>query len=320
MSQLTRRSILTAALIGLPSLHLARAAEVRKIIVPLPVGTGADSIIRVVAHALGEMTGETFVVENRPGAGGTTGTAEAARAKPDGNTLLLALSSTFVGAPHLFNKVPYDVSTDFAPVGLIGTISFVLVVHRELPVSDFRSFVAYAKHAVPPTLYGRGNIIGKILAEQLKRETGIEATEVPYLGEPAVLNDMQGRQIDWAFVSTTPALGLVAQGDLKALAVATPRRSLMIPDAPTMREAGLKSYLPLGSWAGLAAPIGTPTAIIAKLNSALNVVLGMAQVQQALKHIDVSAQVSTPEEFGTFIRSEAAKWSTVVPPLNIPKT
>lgn len=314
---LTRRQALAgAALVWAAVLRPAHGSPTTKIVVPLPAGAAGDTVARILANALQQETGQTFVIENRPGASGIIGMGEASRAD-DSRTLLMAFSSILSGAPHLYKKIPFD-PFEFVPISLVGTGVFVLVVRSSLPVTDLHSFIAYLQ-AHKGLLFGRGNLSGKVLGAQVSFLAGVDFAEIPYEGESKMLTDLAAGRIDWGIAAAGSALGYVTTGAIRPLGSASGRTSLLMPDIPVFQKAGLPKYVSLESWCGLVAPRNFSASKAEELSVVVGTILAQKEVRHAMERIDYAPQSSTPAEFGAYMRVEASKWSTVMSNLHIPK-
>ena len=284
-----------------------------RVIVGFPPGGGVDVTARLVAGALGELWGSTVLVDNRPGATGSIGTEIAAKANPDGYTLLLCNISSHAIHPARHRKLPYDHIRDFAPISLIGTTPNVLVTHPSVPVATLREFIAYAR-AYPGKLnYGSSGFGASphLSIELLKLMTGIKVVAVRYKGSALALADVVGGQMH-AMVGNLPGpLPAIRAGKVRALGVTSAKRNARAPDVPTFAESGVAGY-DVTSWHGLCASAGVPKAIIARLNAALVQLLNAPSLRQRLADQGVDATSSTAGEFAAYIKSETARWAKVV--------
>ncbi len=283
-----------------------------RVIVPHPAGGPADQIARVTANELGKALGQNFIVDNRPGGGSLVGTQAVAQAKPDGDTLLVN-ASVHVIYPALFKQVGFDVINDFAPVTLLTRVPLVMLVNPQVPARNVQELVAYAK-ANPGKLSfaSSGNAGAAHLAGELfKQIAGVDMVHVPYRGAAPALTDLMSGQVQVMFDSASSSLPHVRAGKLRALAVTSESRLSLMPDLPTMVEAGVPGYV-LTNWYGLWAPRGTPPAIVNRL---------AAEAGRALRAPEVSAQLraggaevvgSSPEDFARFTVTEKDKWAQIV--------
>jgi len=281
-------------------------------IVPYPPGGGTDIVARVITEPLGQALGQPIVIDNRGGAAGNVGTEAAARATPDGYTMLFTLSSHTIN-PKLYAKLPFDVEKDFVPIGLAANIPQILVANPSLPVNNVQELIAYAK-ANPGKLnfasVGTGSP-GHIAGELFKLKTGVDIVHVPYKGGGPAVTDTLGGQVQLLFVSMPAAWQFVKAGRLKAFAVTSDKRSVVAPDIPTLAEAGVPDCV-VNSWYGALVPAKTPPAAVAKLAAALAKVVQSSDVKERLLLQGAEATTSTPQEFDALIRDELAKWDYVI--------
>lgn len=283
------------------------------LIVPTAPAGGTDTIARLLADALGKRLGQTFVVENRPGANGILGVDAGARAAPDGYRLLFAYAAAVVVNPSLYKKLPYDPAKDFAPVAQISRGGNLLLVRNNLPVKTLQEFVDYAK-ARPDKLsycsWGTGSG-GHLAMESLKKQAGIAMMHVPYKGSSPCVQDLLGGQVDAAFADVSSTMEIVRAGRLKVLANSGPSRLPLLPEVPTMTEAGFpfSTY----AWYGVLAPAKTPPAIVKKLNEAVNAVLQEPAVVARLLELNLTDfALGTPEQFGATIQKDLRDWAALV--------
>jgi tripartite-type tricarboxylate transporter receptor subunit TctC len=320
MQSLRRRSalagllMLLAAFAGAPA-HADDSFPNRSIrlIVPFAPGGVTDSSARVVAEFLGRQLGQQVVVDNRPGASGNIGTAQVVAAAPDGYTLLLAFDGTMVINPHVFAKVPFDTLRDFAPVGLIGGATLILVAHPGLPAKTLQETIALSKARPTPLAYGTSGIGGTphVAGEMLAQRTGARLEHIPYKGGGQAIADALGGNIPLVFTAVAGAQGHVKSGKLRAIAVSSAQRSSSLPDVPTFIESGLPDFV-ADSWVGVLAPAKTPPAVLAKLNAALNTVLADPALREKLTVLGIEAQPGTPEQFRELMRRDLAGYGPIV--------
>jgi tripartite-type tricarboxylate transporter receptor subunit TctC len=284
------------------------------LIVPYSAGGGNDVMARVAAEKMSRSLGQQIVIENRGGAGGSIATRQGARAVPDGYTLALGGTGTLAINPTLYPNVGYDPRKDFAPIGLIGTSALVVLVNPSVPVKSIKELIAYAK-ANPGKMNfasaGTGSGI-HLAAEYFKVQAGIEMTHVPYKGSGPALQDLVGGHVAIYFSSMPPALGLIKEGKVRALAVTGPKRSDIMPELPTVAEAGDMPGFEAVLHYGIVAPAGTPTAIVNKLNIALRAAVMSDELKAKLAADGTEPLASTPEEYAADIDKEETKWSAIV--------
>ena len=280
-------------------------------VAPFGAGSASDAVSRIVAERLGPVLGQSIVVEDRPGADGAVAALYVHHQPADGYTLLMATNSPLSADPFLHKDINYDPVKDFAPVTRVGSFTLMLVVDPRLPINSVKELVDYAKANPGKLTYASGNTAGIVGMETLKRWAEISVLHVPYKSTPPALEDMIAGRVSMMFADFTTAIPHVRAGTLRPLAVTRIKRSALFPDLPTMDEAGIKGFN-LDAWAGLVAPAGTPSSIVAKLNSALRKVIDSADVQAKLKNVGFEGFSSTPEEFGDYIKSELVEWQKMI--------
>ena len=283
-----------------------------KIIVGYPPGGSTDVPARIVGQKLAEVLGQTVVVENKPGASGNIGAELAARAAPDGYTIFWVSIGTAVSA-SLFPTLSYNLFKDFVAVSQATSVTSFLLVHPTLPVRSVQELIDYIKARPGELSYSSSGTGGSphLAAEWFKARAGIELVHVPYKGTSPQTIDLLSGTVKVAFPTMPGMIEHVQQGKLRALAVTSPKRSALLPDVPTMIEAGFDGYVAT-SWSGAMVPTGTPAAIVQQLSVAINQVLAMPDVQQKLATSGADAVGSTPEAFKAFIEAETLKWGKVI--------
>jgi len=309
--------LFTTALLGLAaavSQSLAQSYPTKpiRIVIAQAPGSATDVISRVVGNQLSEALGQPIVIDARPGAGGALGTEVAARSAPDGYTLFMANNSTHGSNPAVYAKLPYDAIKDFAPISFVASVPYVLVVDPSLPVKTVQEFIALAKARPGKMNYasaGNGST-HHFCGELLKSMTGIDIQHIPYKGSGPGIAGLLGGEVSMMFANVADIGSQVKGGKVKALAVTTPRRSSLLPDVPTMPEAGLPDF-EITSWFGLLAPAGTPTPIIGRLNAETVKVLGRADVKATLGAQGLEVASSSPEQFAAHIKNEIARFGKI---------
>lgn len=312
-----RLLFLAAAVVACPGVHGAAPAApeypVRpvRIIVPWVTGGGTDMIARILAPRLMNELGQQVLIDNRPGANGIVGSDVAARATPDGHTLVLQAVEHVINA-STYSRLPYDTIKDFVPIGLVASHSLVLVVPANSPAKSVKELVAMAK-AKPGGLnfgsWGEGSL-AHLSTELLKKMAGVEMTHVPYKGVPQAITDILGGRLPFMYATMPAGLPSIKQGTTRALAVTSRSREPLLPEVPTMIESGYPGFEVL-SWRGLYAPAGTPKPIIARLNRELVKVLQMPDARAAIVATGFAPMSSTPDELDAFGKAELTKWAKV---------
>ena len=283
-----------------------------RLIVPFSSGGPADAIGRLAATGLSNAFGQPVVVENRLGAGGRVGAEAVARAAPDGYTLLLCNVGDAM-AMSLYKTMPYNFEKDFAPVSLLASSPFLIAVHPSVPAQDFKQFLALAKAKPGSLAYGSAGtgVSSHLSGEALKVMAGVDIVHVPYKGQAAALNDLLGGQISFMFANPVTTLPQVRSGKLRALAMTGVSRFAGAPEIPTVAESGVPGY-EAETWFGIAAPSGTPEAIVSKLSAELQKVMNSKDVRGALESQGAVVIASSPEDFGKRIRSDISTWRDII--------
>ena len=284
-----------------------------RMIVPFPAGGATDIVGRLIAQKLTESWNHQVIVDNRGGAGGTIGSELAAKSPPDGYTILVGTSSTHAIAPSLYSKLGYDPVRDFAPVTLIANATVLLAVHPSVPARNVRELVALAKkqpNALSFASSGNGGI-SHLIGEHFKSVAGIQMLHVPYKGDTPALVDLASGQVHLMFGTAVSFLPYVKSRRLNALAVTNPRRSPIVPEIPTVAESGLPGFEAL-QWFGVLAPSGTAREVVAKLNGDIVKTLRLPDVRERMVGLGAEVVGSSPEQFASFQKADAAKWAKVV--------
>jgi tripartite-type tricarboxylate transporter receptor subunit TctC len=289
-----------------------------RLIVPFPPGGPADVLARTVGDRLASTLGQPVVVDNRPGAGGNIGMELAAKAAPDGHTLVLAPAGNLTVNPSLYRNVPYDVARDFVPVTVIAAVPNVLVVNPQVPAKNLAELIAFAKANPGKLNYSSpGPGSGAHLAgELLKTSAGIDIVHVPYNGIAPATTAVVAGDVQLMFAGAPAALPQVAGGKLRAIAVASPKRIASAPTVPTLDESGLPGF-DVTSWYSIVAPAGTPPAVVDRLQKEIARALENPDVKAKLAGLGADPIANTPTDFAAMIRSETAKWGKIVKDANI---
>jgi len=284
-----------------------------RMVLPYPPGGGSDTIARPLAQKMSEGLGQQVIVENRGGANGNIGMELAARAAPDGYTIVFALTAQLAVNPNLYSKVPYDPVRDYSPITLLGAGGYILVVHPSLPAKSVKELIALAKARPGQIAYsssGNGSG-GHLAAELLNSMAGIKMLHVPYKGGGPALMDLIAGQVQVLFSTQLASWPHIQSGRIRALAVSTAKRPASLPDLPTIAEAALPGY-DSGVWYGVLAPAGTPREIVMRLNAEIARVLKQPDYRNLLVNNTIDPIGGPPEQLGQYIRSELVKWAKVV--------
>ena len=313
-----RRQFVQAATLALglsSTLALAQAWPARSIslIVPFPAGGTTDVLARALADRLSQSLGQPVVVESRPGAGATVGADFVAKAKPDGYTLLMGAVHHTI-ATSVYKKLPYDFQKDLAPVSTVAMVPNVLVVNAALtPARNVAELVAFGKSAPTKLAYGsNGNGTAQhLIGTQFQASTGVDLLHVPYKGSGPLTTDLLGGQVAMSFDTITPVLQHIQAGKLRALAVTTAKRSSVLPDVPTLEEAGLKGF-DIGTWFGVLAPAATPKDVVARLNTEMVKIIRSPDFAQRMQAIGAEPLGGTPDQMAKQIADETTKFAKLV--------
>ena len=281
------------------------------IVVPFAAGSGTDSITRIIGHQLSAALNQSVVIENKVGASGVLAATYVARAAPDGYTLLMATNSTHSANPHLFKSLSYDPVKDFAPVARAGSYVFMLVVNPAVPARTLGELVAHAKANPGKLTYASGNTTGIVAGETLKSKAGIDVLHIPYKSTPPAINDVLGGRVSMMFIDLAPGLEHVRAGTLRPLAVTTKERSALLPDLPSLSEAGIPGY-DVTSYAALFAPAGTPKEIVDKLNAEVQKIIANPDAKARIAITGFDAFSGPPETLAAFVQSELVNWGKLI--------
>jgi tripartite-type tricarboxylate transporter receptor subunit TctC len=311
---------ITTLLVGLAFASLAGVSHAQawpskpiRWIVPFAPGGTSDIPARTIAEKLTQALGKPVIVENNPGAGGSVGATQTAKAAPDGYTIMGGTISTHAINASLYKKLPYDPVKDFVPITLIARVPNLLVVDPEVPAKNVKALIALLK-ANPGkyTFASSGNGTSQHLSGELfKSMAGVDMQHIPYKGSPPALQDVVGGQVTMTFDNITTAWPLAKAGKLRAPAVTTAKRSPIAPDVPTLAESGLAGY-EVGSWQGVFAPAGTPPDVVKRLNTEIVKISNMPDVRAKLEALGAEPVGNSSDEFATIVKSEVAKWAKVV--------
>jgi tripartite-type tricarboxylate transporter receptor subunit TctC len=313
--RLTRRAAIAGATLAPFAIARAQAPwpdRPVRLVVPFTPGGSTDILARGMGQRLSEIFGQPFVIENRPGAGGTLGSEQVFRSAPDGYTLMMGHIGTLAANPALYRNLTWDIGA-FVPVALVANVANFLVVTNRLEATDVRSLVALAKRDPGRLTYGSGGngSAAHIAMVAFMEETGTDMTHVPYRGTGPMMNDLIAGTINLTMTGGPPALPPVRAGQLRALGISSLARLPSAADIPTIAEQGVPGFDVL-QWYGIVAPPGTPAPLVARLNEACNRILGEAAFRARLETEGATAQPMSPAEFGAFIARERERWGALI--------
>ena len=281
------------------------------IVVPFGAGSATDTVSRIIAPPLGDALGQNIVVEDRPGADGAIAATYVARAAPDGYTLLMASNSPLSAAPFMVKNIGYDAVKDFTPIARTGSYTLMLVVNPTLPVHSVAELVAYAKANPGRLSFASGNTSGIVGGATLKRWAGIDILHVPYKSTPPALTDVMDGRVSMMFADLTTGLPHVQAHTVRALAVTRLKRSALVPELPTMDEAGVTGF-EMDSWCGLFGPADMPPAIVARLNAAMRKIIDSPEIRKKMGVIGFEAFSGPPDDLGQFVKVQLANWGKMI--------
>jgi tripartite-type tricarboxylate transporter receptor subunit TctC len=279
--------------------------------VPFAAGSGTDTVARIVAQQLAARLGQGVVVENRAGANGSVAATFVARAPADGYTLFMTTNTSHSANPSLMKSLTYDPVKDFSPVARMGNLPFLLVVDPKLPVASVKELVAHAKANPGKLTYASGNSTGIVAGATFARRAGIDILHVPYRSTPPAITDIIGGRISMMFVDITASLTQINAGSLKALAVTTAERSKLLPNLPSMQEAGVPEF-EITSWNGVFGPAGMPPEVVQRLNRELAAIATDPEISKKLAEIGFDAFTQTPDQLGAFVQAQLANWARMI--------
>lgn len=287
-------------------------AKTIKIIAPVQPGGGVDLVARLVADRLGKVLGQSIIVENMSGGGGIVGSQAAARAAPDGYTLMLGYVGTHGTNPAL-RKLPYDAIKDFTPIAMVGGTPNILVVNPTVPANNLKEFIAYAKANPNTVSYGSAGqgTLTHLAMEQLKEEAGINVAHAPYRGIGPALTDLLGAQTQAVFPGLAAALPHIKAGKLRPLAITGAVRHPLMPNVPTFAELGYSGFDGV-QWYGIVGPAKMPPALVKRLNTEINKLIVAPELKEKLSGEALEPMPMTPEQFGEYMKSDIAKWEKLV--------
>ena len=296
---------------ALPGLAQGFPSKTIRIVVPYPPGGGTDVLARIIAPKLGEVLGQSVIIENKPGAGGTIGSAQAAKMPPDGHTLLILNTLPHTSSAGLYAKLPYDPVKDFAGIGAIATVPYVISLNPNVPAKNWTEFAALAKQGKLNYASAGTGSATHLAAEFLKAQTKLPMTHVPYKGGGPAIADLLGGQVDLTIENIAAVIGHIKSGKLRGIAVTTASRSSILPDLPTVAESGYPGF-DVGGQFGLVVPAGTPPDIVAALGAALAKAVKSDDLAAKIREQGGDPRTMTPAEWDALMRAESSKWLGVI--------
>ncbi len=309
---MTPRMLLAIALVGFSLAVKAQfPSRPLRVVVPFPAGSATDTLSRVLANSVSQPLGQPVVVENKAGADGAIAAAEVAKSAPDGYTLLMATNSPMSAVPAMKKSPPYDPLADFTPITDIGRYTFFIVVHPEVPAKSLAELIGYARANPGRLNYATGNTSGIVSTAYFASLAKIELVHVPYKGEPQALTDLVAGRVQLMFVSSGTSVPLLRDGKLRALVTTLARRSALLPEVPTIAEAGMPQFS-LTSWAGLFGPAKMPREVVGRLNREFVAAMGRAEVQAAMDKQGFALNPSSPEQLAQLVKEQLESYRRVL--------
>ncbi|HYR35519.1 MAG TPA: tripartite tricarboxylate transporter substrate binding protein [Burkholderiales bacterium] len=301
--------ILAAALLGAGSAAAQYPSKAIRVLVPFGAGSSTDIVMRIIAQPLSQSLGQPVVVENKPGADGAIAAAEVAKAPADGHTLILGTNSPFSAAPHL-RKVSYDAIADFTPVSMVGNYTFFVLVHPGVPARTLQELISYARANPGRLNYATGNTGGIVMTGMLASQAGIQLVHIPYKSEPPAITDLLSGNVHVMISSYATVAPHLREGKLRALVTTLPNRSPLLPEVPSIVEAGFK--FPFLPWAGMLGPARMPKDITDRLNRELNALLQREDVRESLLRQAFDPKGSSTTEFTAYVREQYDIWGRAI--------
>ena len=310
-----RRALLAAAwflaTLAAPASAQSHSDKPITFLVPFAAGSATDQLARVIGQAVSAETRQPVVVDNRPGASGFIATQAAAKAAPDGLTVLISTNTTHAANEHLYKKLPYDPVKDFEPVSLLGTGGQIMVVGAASPYRSVADVLAAARQAPSKLSFASGSASSRMAGELLQQMAGVQLLHVPYKSNPPALTDVIGGQVTMMITDMATGLPQVKAGKVRALGVSTPRRSPLVPEVPTIAEAGVPGY-EMGYWFAAYVPAGTPAPVVRQLNGLLGRAVHGPGARPFYESTGTEPVSSSPQELATFQAAESRKWGRIV--------
>jgi tripartite-type tricarboxylate transporter receptor subunit TctC len=311
----------TSLLLALASAASAQAPYPTRnitLVLPFAAGSGTDTTTRLISQHLSQALGVGIVIENKAGANGMIAATYVARAAPDGYTLLVTTNTTHSANPYLLKSLTYDPVKDFTPIARTGDLPFMLVIHPEVPAKTVGELVAYGKANPGKLSYASGSSSAIVSGATFAHNAGLDLLHVPYKSSPPALNDVMGGRVSMMFVDILTGLPHVQGNALRALAVTTKDRSPLVPNLPSMQEAGVRDF-DISSWQGYFGPAGMPKEIVTRLNAEIRKIIEQPEIKAKLATLGMDAFSGTPEQLGTFVNEQLVLWEKLIREAGIEK-
>jgi tripartite-type tricarboxylate transporter receptor subunit TctC len=282
-----------------------------RVVVPFPAGSATDTVARVLANAVSQSVGQPVLVENKAGADGAIAAAEVAKSAPDGYTLLMATNSPMSAVPAMKKAPPYDPVADFTPLTDIGRYTFFIVVHPDVPAKTLGELIAHARANPGKLNYATGNTTGIVSTAFFASLAKVELTHVPYKGEPQALTDLVAGRVQLMFCSSGTSVPMIREGRLRAIVTTLPNRSHLLPEVPTIAEAGMPQFS-ITSWAGLFGPAKMPREVVQRINREFGAAMARADVQAAMEKQAFALSPSTPEALAALVKEQLESYRRIL--------
>ena len=309
------RTVLVALVAALLVAPLGASAQYPsksiRVIVPFPAGSATDTVTRILSNSVAQAIGQPLVVENKAGADGAIAAAEVAKAPGDGYTLLMATNSPMSAVPAMKKAPPYDPVADFTPITDVGRYTFFIVVHPSVPAKSLGELIAYARANPGKLNYATGNTTGIVSTAFFASQAQIKIVHVPYKGEPQAITDLVAGRVQLMFASSTTSVPHVRENRLRALVTTLPRRSQLLPDVPTIAEAGMPQFS-VTSWAGLFGPAKMPREVTERLNAEFTAAMARPDVQQAMERQAFALSPSSPAQLAAFVKEQLESYRRIL--------
>jgi tripartite-type tricarboxylate transporter receptor subunit TctC len=281
------------------------------LVLPFAAGSGTDTTTRLIAAEVSKALGQQLVVENKPGANGMLAATHVARSAPDGYTLFVTTNTTHSANPSLMKQLTYDPVKDFTPIARTGNLPFMLVIHPDIPAKNVQELTAYAKANPGKLTYASGSSAAIVMGATYARRAGLDLLHVPYKSSPPALTDVIGGRVSMMFIDIPTGLPLVAAGKLRGLAVTTKDRSSLLPETPSMQEAGVPDF-DITSWQGWFGPPNLPKDVVTKVNAEVRKVIEKPEIKKQLGERGMDAFSGTPEQLSTFVDEQLVLWTRLI--------